>query len=51
METLLYEHLAVAQDKPVFQGRTSVERKLNNAQILDNLMIYLNPSHEGGCWL
>lgn len=49
METLLFEQLAIAQDKPVFQVRTFVERKLSNVQIVDTLMNYLDPSHEGGC--
>lgn len=49
METLWFEHSAIAQDKPVFQVRTFVERKLSNMQIVDNLMNYLDPSHEGGC--
>jgi len=47
METLLYEHLAIAQDKPVFQLRASVERKLSNTQIVEDFMNYLDPSHEG----
>lgn len=51
MKTLLYEHLAIAQYKLVFQVRTFVERKRSNTQIMDDLMIYLDLSHEGGCWL
>lgn len=38
METLLYNHLATAQAKPVFQVRTSGEWKLSNMQIVNDLM-------------
>lgn len=38
METLLYNHLAIAQAKPVFQVVTYAEWKLSNMQIVDDFM-------------